>query len=608
MSLAAIALGPTQLSSIAPPPPAQDWCQALQNAGTSCAALNYTSSTIGSATLLDLNVKGVQLSSIQLSSIQLSSIDLSAAGIGSLQLSSIPVKDLQLSSIQLSSIPVSSLTNGGLASVQLSSITLPQGQTTWCGYFASAPFNLDCSTLGLTETSTLSQVVAAFQGAGVSVASSPIGSLQLSSIQLSSIQLSSILLSSIQLSSIAVNGTQLSSIQLSSIGINSSFLSSVQLSSIQLSSISPTASLLSSIQLSSISNLGSVVDCTKVDCINGTLGNAADAGAILPGATLGQIAGAAGAFTLGDLGSYGNGTVQDLLAALGATPADVEFFLSFFYGNNTLANVANGQQVNLGNLTFGQLLLAMLIRSDYPWEDLPLSALTSANVPGTGELTYTASFHNGGGSVPSTLVVTLPSGFYYMPGTSVQSVTNGVSNAMTPIADPDISGSQLTWHLGGFNVGDDVSISLQARPGLHLGIQSSSASLSASGFAGLSVTNQAPVNLVENFEPNDDPAIGPVISPDVLYISHISSSGDRDFFRLPAVAPGARVSVFLSHQAQDNDLALFLPNSDATAAIDRLTAQQRPATGRTAGHPVEQPAPGHAAGSQPPGLAGCFRL
>ncbi len=556
LSLAAVALGPTQLSSIAPPSPATDWCQVLQNAGTSCAALGYSAGTIGSATLLQLSVQGVQLSSIQLSSILLSSIDLSAAGIGSLQLSSIPVEGLQLSSIQLSSIPVTTLTNGGLASVQLSSITLPQGQSTWCDYFASQGY--DCTTLGLSETSTLAQVVAAFLNAGVGVASSPIGSLQLSSIQLSSIQLSSILLSSIQLSSIAVGGTQLSSIQLSSINI--------------------AGTQLSSIQLSSISNPSAVVDCTKVDCTTDTLGQAAIAGAILPGATL------------GDLGTYGNSTVQDVLTGLGASPADVEFFLSFFYGDNTLANLASGAQVNLGNLTLGQLLLALLIRSDYPWEDLPLTALTSADVPGTGVLTYTASFHNDGGSVPSDLSVSLPAGFHYQKGSSAQTVVNGTSNTAVPIGDPDASGSDLMWHLGGFNVGDNVSIAFQVRPGLHLGIQSSSAGLKASGFAGLSVTNQASVNIVENFEPNADPATAPVINPDVLYVSHVSHSGDRDFFRLPAVQAGARVSVFLSHQAQDNDLALFLPNS----------TQLRPSTGLPPSSAPLQDAPPDILTNNPP--------
>ena len=534
LSLAAVALGPTQLSSIAPPPPAQDWCAALQQAGTSCAALGYTTNTIGSATLLDLNVQGVQLSSIQLSSILLSSIDLSQAGIGSLQLSSIQVDSSLLSSIQLSSIPLSTLTNGGLASVQLSSITLPPGQPTWCDYFATQ--GLDCGTLGITDGSTLSQVVAALQGAGIAVASSPIGTTQLSSIQLSSIQLSSILLSSIQLSSIGVNGTQLSSILLSSIDLDSAQLSSIL--------------------LSSIANPGAVVNCSLVNCATATLGDAVTAGAVLPDATLGA------------LGVYGAATVQDILAGLGATPDQVQYFLSFFYGDAALAQINGGAPVNLGGMTLGQLLLALLMRSDYPWEDLPLSALEAADVPGTGVLTYTASFVNLGGAVPPDITVTLPVGFHYQPATSLLTVVNGPNTTHPPVADPDVSGSQLTWHLPGFASGDQVSLQFQARPGLRLGIQSSSVALSAPGFAGLSAANQAPVNITQNFEPNDDPATAPVVAPDVLYISHVASSDDRDFYRLAAVSEGSRVSVYLSHQAQDNDLALFPPNSTALRPSD----------------------------------------
>ena len=253
--------------------------------------------------------------------------------------------------------------------------------------------------------------------------------------------------------------------------------------------------------------------------------------------------------------------MEDILIALGASPSDVEYFMSFFYGDSTLAGVADGSPVNLGDTTLGQLLLSLLIRSDYPWENLPLSALESADVPGTGVVTYTATFHNGGGAVPPDLVVTLPDGFYYERGSSALSVDNGGNHSQGPIDDPDVNGSQLTWHLPGFNVGDDVTLTFQARPGLKLGPQSSSISLTANGFGGLNRSNQAPLTITENFEPNDDPSAAPIIQPDTLYISHISSANDRDFYRLAAVGAGARVSVYLSHQAEDNDLALFPPNS-----------------------------------------------
>jgi len=568
LSIAALVLGGTQLSSIAPPD-APDWCAELVVAGTSCAALGYTTGTIGSATLLALNLKGVQLSSIQLSSILLSSINLSASQLSSIQLSSIAVRDLQLSSIQLSSIPIESLSPGGtLASVQLSSIALPAGQTSWCDYFAAAS-GFTCAALGLDENSTLGSTVTAFALNGVSFASSPPSSIQLSSILLSSIAPDAMLLSSIPLDGVSINGTQLSSIQLSSIGINSSFLSSIQLSSIQLSSISPNASLLSSIQLSSISGF---INCGLVNCATGTLGDAGDAGAILPGTTLGDIALAAGGFTLGDLGTYGAGSVQDLLTALGATPADIQFYLSFIYGDTTLGGVANGSPVNMGGVTFGQILLALLLRANYPWEDIPLDTLNAAGLNAAGDvLHYTGSFTFDGPppAGPVMARVTLPDTFRYIAGSTTITVTDAHANVSTLQIEPSVSGMDVVWAIPGLVFGDQVQIAFAARPGLRLGIQTSSIEVAEPALPPAIKTLQAPVKILENFEPNDDPATAPIIVPDVLYLSHISSSTDKDFYRIAAnFAAGTRLEVLLSHQAADNDVALFSPSS----------AQLRPST------------------------------
>ncbi len=571
LSLAALALGPTQLSSIAVPAGSTDWCDALAQAGSSCAAVDHTAGDIGSATLLELNVKGVQLSSIQLSSIQLSSIDLSSSQLSSIQLSSIQLSSIQLSSIQLSSIPIEALSVSGsaLASVQLSSIALPSGQISWCAYFAAAGYS--CAALGLGETSTLSSAVTAFALQGVSIADSPIGSVQLSSIQLSSIQLSSIQLSSIAINGVAVRGTQLSSIQLSSIDLSAAQLSSIQLSSIQLSSIAPSASQLSSIQLSSIGNLSTVVDCSVagLNCSTDTLGRAGDLGAIKPSATLGDIAASAGAFTLGDLGTYGAATLQSIVNALGASQADVSYFLSFFYGDLELGDVANNPNVNLGQTTFGQILLALLIKSDYPWEDVPLDAINASGVGGA-PLNFQGSFnYDAPPAVEATLLrITLPETFRYIPGSTAITITR-TGGPVTLTIDPTVSGSVLTWAVPGLLPGDGVRVDFQVRPGLRLGIQTSSGTVLRFPFPQVDATLQAPVGITENFEPNDDPATAPIVAPDVLYLSHIHGSTDRDFYRIPAtLQPGDRVQILLSHQAQDSDIALFNP----------VGAQLRPST------------------------------
>jgi hypothetical protein len=54
------------------------------------------------------------------------------------------------------------------------------------------------------------------------------------------------------------------------------------------------------------------------------------------------------------------------LTALGATPDQVAFSLAFFFGSLTVGQ-ANGADVNLGGVTLGQILMALLIQSDYLW-------------------------------------------------------------------------------------------------------------------------------------------------------------------------------------------------------------------------------------------------
>jgi hypothetical protein len=97
-----------------------------------------------------------------------------------------------------------------------------------------------------------------------------------------------------------------------------------------------------------LSSISSIVDCGLVDCANDTLGDAADAGAIVSGAT-----------------------VQDIVDALGADPSSVAFFLSFFYGDILLGD----PETDLGDVTLGDILLALLLGSDLPWEQLPLDEM-----------------------------------------------------------------------------------------------------------------------------------------------------------------------------------------------------------------------------------------
>jgi Tol biopolymer transport system component len=581
IGVAGTPLSSIPLSSITLPGGFANWCDFLATfgAGFECGGSYGLSEGSQLYELVQAMVDaGMDLASSPLSSIPLSSIPLSSIPLSSIPLSSIPLSSIPLSSIPLSSIPLSSIAMAGtpLSSIPLSSIDLPEGYADWCEFLLAFGTGFECGgSYGLSSSSQLYELVEAILDSGGSLGSSPLSSIPLSSIPLSSIPLSSIPLSSIPLSSIAIGGTPLSSIPLSSIDILSTPLSSIPLSSIPLSSIDPDSSPLSSIPLSSIP--AGIINCGLVDCDTDTLGDAADAGAIVSGATLGDIVGALGGFVLGDLLFYGDTTVQEIIDAL-TNPGNVTIFLSFFFGDVSLGDVMDDPDADFGDLTLGDILLALLLGSDLPWEQLPLDEMEVQRFAGTDEtLHYHLSFTSSGTNpAPATMAsVQLPEGFVYVPGsTSLAICPIGYPCYPVPFTDPTVDGSLLTWSLGTVAPGSAVQMDFQAWSGLRLGIFSSSATVEA-GDVSLFVENQAPVQVVENFEPNDDPASAyPVLEPDVLYISHISSGTDVDFFRVPVPAePGSRVSVLISHLGNDNDLVMYKPAAAPLSSIPLIPVQ-----------------------------------
>ena len=361
-----------------------------------------------------------------------------------LALAGVPLSSIPLSSIPLSSIPLSSI---DLSSSPLSSIPL----------------------------------------SSISLASNPLSSIPLSSINLGSTPLSSIPLSSIPLSSIPLSSIPLSSIPLSSIPLSSIPLSSIPLSSIPLSSI----------PLSSISDLPAVVNCsTFLQCSSATLGQAAEAGAILPGANL------------GDLGTYGSTTLGDLPAsAIAATTPQTTLGQLGTYGITTLGDLATYNGMTLGQLlqevntsapgfpavTLGDLLLSTVPPASYPWQSLSLSDLPLAaneSPGGGGAATYTATV-----TVPSPgtqqVSVDLPPTFAYVPGTTS---VDGEA-APDPIDGPSSTGS-LTWALP-LTEGAHV-LQFEAKAGIGLGTANATVSVN-----GQPSSATAPVEVVDG----EDPAV-----------------------------------------------------------------------------------------------------
>ncbi|GAB4002818.1 hypothetical protein [Nocardioides ultimimeridianus] len=378
--LASIALGGLPLSSVDIDPAHTgnvigEWCAALKAAGADTTRLgldcdNPSDAANDSVTVLSIGVRGaplssvplssVPLSSVPLSSVPLSSVPLSSVGLagsplssvplssvdlGSTPLSSVPLSSVPLSSVPLSSVPLSSVKLGGtpLSSVPLSSVDL--GSTPLSSVpLSSVPLSsVPLSSVPLSSVPLSSVPLSSVPLSSVTLGGAPLSSVPLSSVDLGATPLSSVPLSSVPLSSVPLSSVPLSSVPLSSVPLSSVPLSSVSvngapLSSVPLSSVDLGSTPLSSVPLSSVptSQLATLVDCGLVDCARATFGDAARAGALKPGAVIGDLGALAHGMRLSDLiGAGSHLTADQLISAL---------------GNRTLADLSGWDDLTLGEL------------------------------------------------------------------------------------------------------------------------------------------------------------------------------------------------------------------------------------------------------------------
>ena len=342
-----------------------------------------------------------------------------------------------------------------------------------------------------------------------------------------------------------------------------------------------------------------VVDCTLVDCATADLADAAVARALLPGVTLGDLGEYGGAtlsalvaggalddIPLSALGFFGDAVLSDLagdpaLAPSGqgvatlpdisdhVTLADLVEWPAFAaaIGGWTLAELVAGLPADVvAELTLGDLLQGVVDPADYPWEDLDLDAAAGELAANNGEVTFVVEIESALTATGSFDVsVTLPAGFTYVP----DSLTY----------DGAIISSAL-------ESDGTVSALLQGRPGLsRLHVSAlvpltvgaagkAETTLTVSDTVGsLSLTAASTDQVVsEAFELNDTAATATPIAADTLYLTHLATTGDQDWFALQ-VAQGERASVILSNLTSDFDLTLFGPSGTQLRGSPRRLAR-----------------------------------
>jgi hypothetical protein len=255
---------------------------------------------------------------------------------------------------------------------------------------------------------------------------------------------------------------QLGSAPVGSTPVGSTPVGSTPVGSTPVGSTDVNASLLANIPLSDIDrldgDLATVVDCTKVNCTTGTLGDAKTANAILPTATF-----------------------SDIAAAMAAN-----------------------------NITVNDLVVAIIGAAGFPWEQLPIQGLQPYSAT-PSQVTYTIG-NNVDCSIAPEYVITadLPKGFFPVNGSAQFKVG---SNAAQPAGDPSVVGNgaaaaaknnQYQWTVdcpAGDTSLEAVTLSFKAWVGLTLGTFPTHVT-AATGPASISVTG-APVTVHQNPEASD---------------------------------------------------------------------------------------------------------
>ena len=94
---------------------------------------------------------------------------------------------------------------------------------------------------------------------------------------------------------------------------------------------------------------------------------------------------------------------------------------------------------------------------------------------------------------------------------------------------------------------------------------------------------------------NNDPALAPILDPANVYVSHIGSEGDIDYWRIPPQPAGTLIQAFVTNEAADRDLFAHRPVtqdiSQAPNGQPPLNTQPILDNGQPLGSNEEQSAP-----------------
>jgi hypothetical protein len=184
--------------------------------------------------------------------------------------------------------------------------------------------------------------------------------------------------------------------------------------------------------------------------------------------------------------------------------------------------------------TLDQLIMAMLPLTNYPWEQIALEGLQ--DVAGTTRVLHYHVDFDLSCAVSTTFGVTvnLPKGFMPVLGSTRFSYAGGAAvvgrNPSGNDSDDYVFTPEGTSPCGGSTATRHVRMDFSAYPGLTLGDHTSDATVTTATQT-QTVNDRAPVQVLQNHEPNDDPLTAPLIAKNTLVAGHVADGADKEYFR-----------------------------------------------------------------------------
>ncbi len=463
-----------------------------------------------------LPINGLPINGLPINGLPINGLPINGLPINGLPINGLPINGLPINGLPINGLPINGLPINGLAVPggwqQLLANTQYAGEPLQTITLQEVLSDPNAPTITLGDLDLSNSALGRITIGALALGATPINGLGLDSQSLAALEAwcrqvapaadcSAASIGTASLFALGLAGAPINGLPINGLPINGLPINGLPINGLPINGLALSASPINGLPINGlpINGLAAVVDCGKIDCSTATLGDAAAAGALQPGATIG-----------------------DLLAVL----------------------LADGSPVK-ASLTLGDVIGLLVKRDDVPWETLS-PRLLSVFDPGRPTLHMTAGFTlqgAPGGAASATVSITLPDGFDYVPGSAGS------------FGDPTVNGRVISWNVPAVPFGAPQSLGFDVWSGTAVGPGQATETVT-SGSA--TDSSSAPFSVDDSFPGSATIGNAPTITPDQnVEMSALATSGSVDYYKIPMPPAGTRLQVHLTNLSADYDLAVY---------------------------------------------------